>query len=87
MTDNSQDEDRTFHKLKGDVHTFIQYKGTDICMDLYCPVCGEHSHVDGYGAYAVQCPYCDALWEMPQNVFLKRVNVETFNQPWVRADE
>lgn len=24
---------------------FIQWKGTDVCMDVYCK-CGYHSHID-----------------------------------------
>ena len=43
--------------------TFIQYKGTDLCMDLYCK-CGEATHIDGMFKYRVQCEECgqwDAL--------------------------
>lgn len=45
----------------GDV--FIQYKGTDICLDFTC-TCGEHGHFDGYFAYVLKCK-CGLLWEMP----------------------
>lgn len=37
--------------------TFIQWKGTEVCMDLIC-VCERHLHVDAGFAYAVRCPYC-----------------------------
>ena len=33
--------------------TFIQWKGTDLCMDFYCPECGDHSHFDGEFAYSI----------------------------------
>lgn len=49
-------------------HAFIQWKGTDVCMDFYCD-CGAHCHFDGYFAYAVKCPHCKSVWEMP--CFLK----------------
>src|SRR6266446_614433 len=29
-------------KKDGDWTTFIQWKGTDVCMDWYCPLCGNH---------------------------------------------
>ena len=45
----------------GDV--FIQYKGTDICLDFTC-TCGEQGHFDGYFAYVLKCK-CGLLWEMP----------------------
>ena len=36
---------------------FIQWKGTDVCMDVYCS-CGAHVHVDADFTYAVQCGEC-----------------------------
>jgi uncharacterized protein (DUF983 family) len=48
--------------------TFIQWKGTDLCMDLHCPKCGEHSHFDGMFAYAVRCGSCGQDWKMPEDV-------------------
>lgn len=55
-----------------EAHMFIQWKGTDVCLDLHCP-CGEHCHFDGYGAYVVQCPSCGAMFEMGTQVVAKRV--------------
>ncbi len=48
--------------------TFIQWKGTDLCMDFYCPKCGEHSHFDGMFAYHIECSGCRARWKMPEHV-------------------
>jgi uncharacterized protein (DUF983 family) len=58
--------------------TFIQWKGTDLCMDFNCPACGEHSHYDGYFAYHIRCGHCSAIFEMPDDIgpLLKRVPVE-----------
>ncbi len=33
---------------------WIQWKGTDVCIDLHC-VCGNNGHVDGDFMYEVQC--------------------------------
>jgi hypothetical protein len=44
-------------------NAFLQWKGTDVCMDVYC-LCGEDFHVDAYFAYAVKCPHCGQVHEM-----------------------
>lgn len=50
---------------RGVPHAFIQWKGTDVCMDFYCP-CDEEGggHFDGMFAYVVECPRCHRRWEM-----------------------
>lgn len=48
--------------MKG-THAFVQWKGTDVCLDFYCD-CGRHSHFDGYFCYAFKCE-CGQVWEMP----------------------
>lgn len=50
---------------------FIQWKGTNLCMDLHCP-CGEHSHIDEDFVYAVRCPACGVVYEMGTQVILRR---------------
>jgi hypothetical protein len=32
-------------KYTGLPHGWIQWKGTNVCMDVYC-ACGHHSHID-----------------------------------------
>lgn len=58
-------------------HAFVQYKGTDICMDFHCG-CGEQFHFDGYFAYAVECGTCHQQWEMPQLLIPRKVCVGTY---------
>lgn len=51
---------------------FIQWKGTDVCMDFHCE-CGQHYHIDAEFAYTVKCVKCEAVWEMPSHVYPRRV--------------
>ena len=53
-------------------NVFIQYKGTDLCADIYCE-CGKHLHVDAGFAYAVQCGHCQTIYELPQMVTAVKV--------------
>lgn len=61
-------------------HVFLQWKGTDACFDFYCE-CGAHCHFDGDFAYAVKCPHCEAVWEMPCILVPRKVNDKTY-QYW-----
>lgn len=58
-------------------HAFVQWKGTNVCMDFHCE-CGAHCHFDGYFAYTVKCPHCGTVWEMPFNVFPRKVCDATY---------
>lgn len=51
---------------------FIQWKGTDACIDLRCK-CGETGHFDGFFAYFVKCPKCGAVYKMPELLTLTEV--------------
>lgn len=51
---------------------FVQWKGTDVCLDFRCP-CGYDGHLDGYFAYALQCKRCGAVYEMPANIYPRRI--------------
>jgi hypothetical protein len=60
------------------VHAFVQWKGTDLCMDFQCE-CGESMHFDGYFAYVVQCPHCLVEWEMPAFVVPRKRCEKTYD--------
>lgn len=45
----------------GKPHGWILWKGTNVCMDVYCK-CGEHSHIDAEFAYHVKCPACGTVY-------------------------
>jgi hypothetical protein len=54
-------------------HAFIQWKGTDVCMDFHCP-CGVGGHFDGMFAYVVECPGCHKKYEMAWHVAAREVS-------------
>lgn len=66
-----------FGQVKRRPQTFIQWKGTDLCMDFLCE-CGAHCHFDGDFAYCVKCPHCGDIWEMPSCVFPRRADSRTY---------
>ncbi len=53
-------------------YAFLQWKGTDVCMDFHCE-CGAHHHIDGLFVYTVKCHSCGTIWEMPTHVFPTKV--------------
>jgi len=60
-----------------DPYAFVQWKGTDVCMDFHCE-CGAHCHFDGYFAYAVKCPHCGTIWEMPCIIKPRKADGNTY---------
>lgn len=42
-------------------HGWIQWKGTDVCMDVHC-VCGALGHVDAEFCYYVKCADCGRVY-------------------------
>jgi len=39
-------------------HAWIQWKGTDVCMDVRC-ACGRSLHLDASFTYFIECPHAD----------------------------
>ena len=58
---NSHEAFEVGEQYKGQPHGWVQWKGTDVCMDVRCE-CGKHTHVDAMFAYNVECPYCGAVY-------------------------
>lgn len=56
--------------LKNDSHGWIQFKGTDLCMDVYCKKCNTHSHIDGDFIYYISCPKCKTIYELNGHIEL-----------------
>lgn len=55
------------HKNKP--HGWIQWKGTDVCIDLHCS-CGYHGHVDSAFFYYYKCPKCKQQYAVSSHVKL-----------------
>jgi hypothetical protein len=66
-------------------HGWIQWKGTDVCVDLRC-ACGIASgndpigHYDGYDMYAVQCTTCGRVYRVMQNIGLVEATTDEQRQ-------
>lgn len=52
-----------FDRYKNEPHAFVQWKGTDACMDVHC-ACGTQGHIDGDFVYAVTCRDCGRKYEV-----------------------
>jgi hypothetical protein len=52
-----------------DSHGWIQWKGTDVCMDIKCR-CGHAGHVDTDFFYYYRCPSCGTVFAIGQVVKL-----------------
>jgi hypothetical protein len=57
---------------------WIQWKGTDVCMDVHCE-CGEISHIDGMFCYAVKCPACGAVYALVADIDFIKLEIEPEN--------
>lgn len=42
---------------------YIQWKGTEVCADIYC-VCGTHGHIDDWFMYYVRCKDCGQVYRV-----------------------
>jgi len=63
---------------EGQAHAWIQWKGTDVCMDVYCE-CGEHFHIDADFAYYVKCPVCKQVYMCNGHIELIGIEEEPEN--------
>ena len=69
-----------------DVSMFIQWKGTKVCLDFYCP-CGVSSHLDSDSPYFVGCTNCNTVYEMGTQVIAKKAEDQSPEGVcWMEAD-
>jgi hypothetical protein len=54
---------------------WIQWKGTDVCVDLHCE-CGYHGHVDAEFFYRYECVGCGRKFAVGQNIKLIELTPE-----------
>lgn len=50
-------------------HAWIQWKGTDACIDLHCE-CGSHGHIDADFLYYYRCAKCGQTYALGSNIKL-----------------
>lgn len=58
---------------------FLQWKGTDACLDFNC-VCGHHSHIDDYFCYYVRCPNCKRVYELSPQIDSRELSQEEIDK-------
>jgi len=65
-------------QYKDKPHGNIQWKGTDVCMDVYCK-CGHHFHIDAEFAYYIKCPKCGTVYMCSSHIELIELEKEPEN--------
>lgn len=68
-------EDPQREKWKGTPHGRIQWKGTDVCIDVLC-VCGDSSHIDADFFYNFECSSCHRKYAVDSHVALVELTPE-----------
>jgi hypothetical protein len=48
-------------RKENEAHGWIQWKGTDVCMDFHCE-CGFHGHIDADFVYFIKCSKCNRVY-------------------------
>ena len=72
---NAKEAFKIEKKYKDEPHGWVQWKGTDVCMDIYCS-CGHHSHIDSEWAYNVKCPSCGKVYSCNGHIELIELEQE-----------
>jgi len=62
-------------KWKGIPHGWVQWKGTDACVDLHCE-CGAHGHIDAEFFYHYECLSCGRKYALSGYVRLIELSHE-----------
>ena len=78
MSKTAQTTDEFFEiqeKFQGKPHGWVQWKGTDVCMDVHCS-CGCMSHIDAAFAYYVECPECSKKYACNGHIELVEITFE-----------
>ena len=63
---------------KGQPHGWIQWKGTNVCMDIHCE-CGELTHIDADFSYHVKCGNCGIVYFCNGHIELIKLDQEPEN--------
>lgn len=60
---------------KGTPHGWVQWKGTNVCIDLHC-ACGAHGHIDAEFFYEYECKGCGRKYAVSPYVRLIELTPE-----------
>jgi hypothetical protein len=72
----SNDDKHPSIDFEKDAHGWIQWKGTQVCIDITCK-CGESYHLDEEFMYHVKCSKCGRLYECGGNIKLYEIDPGT----------
>jgi hypothetical protein len=64
----------------------INWKDSLACIGLTC-TCGYRSHADGWFSFAMQCPRCGVVWELPTVLSPMRVESPADSDLVVETDD
>jgi hypothetical protein len=59
-----------------DGYGWIQWKSTDVCIDLYCGNCDTRGHLDADFMYYVQCHNCGTAYRVNGHIKLEPVSAQ-----------
>ncbi len=71
-------------RLKTAPCIYIQWKGTDVCADIYCR-CGFQGHIDGSFLYTAKCSQCGQCYVIGDHV--RMTPVESVDNPYMIEEE
>ena len=60
---------------EGTAEAAIQWKGTDVCMDILCS-CGHREHIDEEFVYRLQCSECGKVFAVQSRIHLIEIPEE-----------
>lgn len=55
--------DEVYKRTRGPGFGWIQWKGTDACIDVEC-LCGNVEHLDGFFQYGWRCGECHRIYAL-----------------------
>ena len=59
---NREEARKLQEKQEGKPYGWIQWQGTDVCMDFYCK-CGHRDHIDAEFVFNIKCGKCGTVYQ------------------------
>jgi len=56
--------DKHWNYIKRDGNASLQWKGTAVCIDIWCPKCKYQTHLDVEFLYYYKCPKCKTIYSL-----------------------